>query len=231
MKTHLFTGYLILIGFIANAQEWKKDRPVSGFTGLQVSGLDLYLTQGDTEKLTLEVKGYDESEIRSTVQNGVLMLMVDRRKNLGMSRRNASIKAYLTFRQLKNLQISGGADVFGQNLFTFENLNLQALGGADVTMKLKANELNLQVSGGADVDLQGSVREFNAVTSGGADLNANGLVAETCTAYAHGGSDMSVNANREITMVAAGASDITYSGSAKVISQTKSGGADITRKN
>ena len=38
----------------AFAQEWKKDRPVSGITGVSVnSGIDLYLTQGASDKLTL----------------------------------------------------------------------------------------------------------------------------------------------------------------------------------
>jgi hypothetical protein len=231
MKTTFLTTLLALLAGFATAQEWKKDRPVSGLTGLRVeSGIDVFLTQGEAEKLTLDVRGFEENEIRSTVQNGVLVLTVDWRNGWSMGRRNTSIKAYLTFRQLRNIQVSGGADVTGQQPLSFNDLNLQASGGADVKLNLKANELNVQASGGADIRIQGSARTLNAESAGGADLEAGKLMTEICAAYAHGGADMSVHASREITLKAAGGSDISYRGSARLISKSASGGSDITRK-
>jgi len=232
MKTTLLSLSLLVFALAATAQEWKKDRPVSGITSLQVShGIDVILIQGNSEKLTLEVKGIDENDVKSTVKNGVLTLAVERTGNWNMSWRNTSIKAYLTFKQLKNIQASGGADIESQNSLWFNNLNMSVSGGADVKLSLKADQINLELSGGADVDLQGSVRIFNVEGSGGADLDAGQLVAETCTAYAHGGADISVNANREITLKASGGGDISYSGSARLVSKSESGGGDISRRN
>jgi hypothetical protein len=233
MKTNILLIAMLLNALITNAQDWKKDRPVSGITGLRVeSGIDVFLTQGNSEKLTLDVRGFEEDEIRSSVQNGVLTLTVDRKNGWSMGgRRNTQIKAYLTFKQLRNIQASGGADVTGQQPLTFGNLNLQASGGADMKLNLKADELNLQVSGGADMTVEGSARVLNAESAGGADLDAGKLVAEVCSAYAHGGADMSVNASREITLKAAGGSDISYSGSARLLAKSASGGSDITRRN
>lgn len=232
MKTNILFAILLLNALIVNAQDWKKDRPVSGITGLRVeSGIDVILTQGNSEKLTLDVRGFEENEIRSTVQNGVLTLTVDRKNGWSTGRRNTQIKAYLTFKQLRNIQASGGADVTGQQLFSFDDLNLQASGGADIKLNLKADELNLQASGGADMTVEGSARVLNAESAGGADLDASKLVAEVCSAYAHGGADMSVHASREITLKAAGGSDISYSGSARLLAKSASGGSDITRRN
>ncbi|TAE29423.1 MAG: DUF2807 domain-containing protein [Cytophagales bacterium] len=231
MKSHLIALSLLALSLTANAQDWKKDYPVSDLTGLQAdNGVDVYLTQGNTEKLTIEVKGFDENEVRATVQNGTLMLGVNRRSGIYMNGKNRSIKAYLTVRQLRNIQVLGGSDLIGQTPFTANDLNVQVMGGADLKMTLKANQLNLQLSGGADVDLQGSARTFNAEGSGGADLDAAGFVTETCTASAHGGADMNVNATREISLKAAGGSDISYSGPAKLLSKSASGGSDITRR-
>lgn len=77
MKTTLLSLALLAFAITATAQEWRKDRPVSGITGLQVShGIDVILIQGNSEKLTLEVKGIDENDVKSTVKNGILTLAV-----------------------------------------------------------------------------------------------------------------------------------------------------------
>ena len=217
---------------LTTSDDWKKDRTVSGFTGLSVSsGIDVYLTQGTSEKLTLEAKGVDEDRVMSVVENGVLKLYIDRKGFSGWNfGRSSYVKAYLTFRQLNNLQASGGADIFGQGRLSFNDLNLEASGGSDVKLDLKADKLNVSASGGADAILQGSARTLNANGSGGADLDARKLTVEVCNANSSGGSDVYVNASRELSMKASGGSDIYYYGSAKVLAKSESGGSDISRR-
>lgn len=227
---------LLLILFTANPntadRDWRKDRAVSGFQGLSVSsGIDVYLIQGNSEKLTFDVKGIDEDEVKSEVRNGVLKLYIDRRGTNWNWGRNTYVKAYLTFRRLNDLQASGGADVIGQGTLSFNDLNVEAGGGSDVTLALRADELNASASGGADLKLDGSARTLNANGSGGADLDARKLTVEICNANSSGGSEVYVNATRELSMKASGGSDIYYYGPAKVLAKSESGGSDITHKN
>ncbi|MCX6214986.1 head GIN domain-containing protein [Spirosoma sp.] len=229
MKAIALVVFMITIGMYAT--DWKKERSVSGFKGLSVnSGIEVHLTQGNAEKLILEVQGYNEDQVISRVRNGVLELNIDRKGMNWTMGRNKHIIAYLTFRQLDNLQAGGGSDVTGQGTLTFNDLNLEASGGAEVKLTLKADELNIEASGGADATLQGSARTLNASGSGGSDLDARKLVVDICNANSSGGSDVYVNASRELTMKASGGSDIYYSGSAKVVASSKSGGSDITRR-
>jgi hypothetical protein len=232
MKAIIASLILLTAGLNTASDDWKKDRAVSGFTGLSVSsGIDVYLSQGSSEKLTLEARGIDEDRVISRVKNGVLELYIERKGFSGWNfGRNNYVKAYLTFRQLNNLQASGGADVFGQGRLSFNDLNLDASGGSDVKLELKADELNVSASGGADATLQGSARTLNANGSGGADLDARRLTAEICNANSSGGSDVYVNASKELSMKASGGSDIYYSGSAKVLAKSESGGSDISRR-
>ena len=232
MKAIIASVILLTAGLNTASDDWKKDRAVSGFTGLSVSsGIDVYLTQGNSEKLTLEAKGVDEDRVISEVKNGTLKLYIERKGFSGWNfGRNNYVKAYLTFRQLTNLQASGGADVFGQGRLSFNDLNLEASGGSDVKLDLKADELNVSASGGADAILQGSARMLNANGSGGADLDARKLTVEICNANSSGGSDVYVNASKELSMKASGGSDIYYSGSAKVLAKSESGGSDIKRR-
>ena len=233
MKLLALSLFLLTACLSTSSEDWKKDRSVSNFNSLSVSsGIDVYLSQGNSEKLTIEAKGIDEDQVISEVRNGTLKLYVERKGLMGSWNwgRNTYVKAYLTFRQLKNLQASEGADVFGQGRLSFNNLNLEASGGSDVKLDLKADDLNVSASGGADAILQGSARSLNAEGSGGADVDARKLIVETCNANSSGGSDVYVNATQELRMKASGGSDIYYSGSAKVLAKSESGGSDIKRR-
>ncbi|MBC3786596.1 head GIN domain-containing protein [Spirosoma utsteinense] len=232
MKAILLSTLLLTYGLITTDSDWKKDRPVSSFSGLSVSsGIDVYLTQGNSEKLTFDVKGIDEEDVKSEIRNGVLKLYIDRKGMNWNWGRNNYVKAYLTFRQLNELQASGGSDVFGQGTLSFNDLNLSASGGADVKLALKANELTIAAAGGADVTVDGTARTLNANGSGGSDLDARKLTVEVCSANSSGGSDVYVHATRELSLKASGGSDIYYYGSAKVVSKSESGGSDISHKN
>ncbi len=231
MKKTTLSLFFVAASLSVFAQNWKKDRAVSGFTGLSVnSGIDVYLTQGSSEKLTLEVKGFDEDDVIAEVKNGTLKLYVDKPWSMNWGR-SRSVKAYLTFKALKNIQANGGSDLFSEGTLTFNDLNIQVNGGADAKLNLKAaGELNVQANGGADVELTGSARKLNADGNGGADLKASKLTAEVVNAKSSGGSDVYVYATKEITLEASGGSDLYYSGPARVSGQHKSGGADITRR-
>lgn len=232
MKALVAGIVMLTAGLNTASDDWKKERSVSGFTGLNVSsGIDVYLTQGNSEKLTFEVKGVDEDRVMSTVERGTLKLYIENKGFRGWNMgRNTYVKAYVTFKQLANLQASGGADVFGQGTLSFNDLAVDASGGSDVKLTLKAHNLNVEASGGADAIIQGSAQSLNASGSGGADLDARKLTVDVCRANSSGGSDVYVNATQELTMQASGGSDIYYYGSAKVLSKSKSGGSDISHR-
>ncbi|RYC68072.1 MULTISPECIES: head GIN domain-containing protein [Spirosoma] len=232
----ILTVLLVLFTASLNttSRDWKKDRPISSFTKLSVSsGIDVYLTQGNSERLTIESKGVDEEDVKSEVRNGTLRLYIERKGgNWGFNfGRDRYVKAYLTFKQLTDLQASGGADVLGQGTLSFNDLNVDASGGADIKLTLKANDLNASASGGADLLIEGSARVLNASGSGGADLDARKLVVEVGNAVSSGGSDVYINATRELSLKASGGSDIYYYGSARVLGKSESGGSDITKRN
>lgn len=232
MKTLLLTTLLFTSAAHSSTDDWKKDRTVSGFSGLSVSsGIDVYLTQGNSEKLTLDVKGLDEDEVKSEIKNGTLKLYIDRPAGMNwLKNRNNSVKAYVTFKQLSDIAASGGSDVYGQGTLSFDDLKLSASGGADVKLSLRANELTVSSSGGADTMLEGKARRITVDGSGGADVDARKLTAETCDATSSGGSDVYVRATGDMNLRASGGSDIYYYGSGHVVSKRSSGGSDITRR-
>ncbi|UFH56790.1 head GIN domain-containing protein [Spirosoma sp. KNUC1025] len=232
MITFITSLLILTSGLYPLADDWKKDRPVASFKGLKVgNGIDVYLSQGKSEKLILQGTGVNERLVKSFVKKGILYLDIKRRRfrDLSLSRAN-HVKAYITFKQLVSLHVSGGADLYGQGVLTFNKLELGASGGSDIKLTLKANQLDVDANGGSDAILQGSAQTLYVSGSGGSELDARKLTSDVCWANSSGGADVYINASQKLSMQATGGSDIYYYGPAKVVSKSKSGGSDITQK-
>ncbi len=233
MKNKIAFLAITLAGFaisdVALAQK-SDTRSVAGITAVQVrSGIDLYLSQGNTESITIEYKGIDLEDIRADIKNGVLSIYMDKKGNNWSWNwgKNSSVKVYLSFKQLNSIVAMGGSDVFSKGSLTFKDLNLNVSGGSDADLNLKAETLNVSSAGGSDTKLIGSVRNLNAESTGGSDLKAEDLEVDICKVRASGGSDAYVRANKEIIVEATGGSDVYWYGKARVVSQRSSGGSDV----
>ncbi len=205
---------------------------VSNISSLNVrNGVDVFLTQGTTESLRIDAKGFDEDEIVVKMNNGTLSLGVERRGIWHGMGRNSFVKAYLTVKNLSAISVSSGADVHGQSDFSADRLDINVSSGADLTMYVKAREMVVSVSSGADATLSGSTEKLMAQSSGGADLHAQKLIADVCDVQASGGADATVYGRKELHLRASGGGDIDYSGPGQVVSRRTSGGGDINGRN
>lgn len=195
------------------------------------NGVDVFLTQGTTESLRIDAKGFDKDEIIVELNNGTLKLGVERQGIWRGMGRNSYVKAYLTVKNLSAISVSSGADVHGQTDFSADQLTINVSSGADLTMQVKAREMTVSVSSGADATLSGSVERLVARSSGGADLHAQKLIADVCEVQASGGADARVYGRKELRLQASGGGDIDFSGPGQVVSRHTSGGGDINGRN
>ncbi|MBO0933241.1 head GIN domain-containing protein [Fibrella aquatilis] len=230
MKTTLLltTALGLLASPAALAQTVTLTPSVANVSTLNVrNGVDVFLTQGTTESLRIDARGFDEDEIVVEMSNGTLKLAVDRKGIWGGMGRNNYIKAYLTVKNLSAINVSSGADVHGQTDFTADQLAINVSSGADLTMNVKARDMTVSVSSGADATLSGSTERLVAKSSGGADLHAQKLIADVCQVQASGGADAKVYGRKEFRLQASGGGDIDFSGPGQVVSRQTSGGGDI----
>ncbi|XWW43983.1 DUF2807 domain-containing protein [Fibrella sp. USSR17] len=232
MKTPLLITYLaISLTSCLSAQSVKRDQTFAGISALDVSaGISVYLTQGNTESVRIEAKGLEEDEIISEQRGNKLVLSI-RRENgwKGILGGKNSVKAYVTVKNLTNIDVSSGAELEGETNLVVNDLALHTSSGADVELDVKANRLTVSVSSGADVTLRGSAGKLTASSSSGADLNADKLVADICYADASGGGDARVYGQKELYLRASGGGDVTYRGPGQLVSRKTSGGGDINR--
>ncbi len=183
---------------VAQAQN-SKNVAVKNFNAITVSsGIDLYLTQGGTESLT--IKASDDLLKNVIVEQSGTSLTIKYKEGINWGRmfKNQSIKAYVNFKTLKALTASGGSDVFTQNTLKTSVLDLRASGGSDLKMILAVNNLTLNISGGSDADLKGSGENMNANATGGSDIDAFGYVVNYAKVTASGGSDVNYKGNASL---------------------------------
>lgn len=233
----LFKSCIIALSIIAvstnlvSAQD-SKNVSVKNFNSLAVSsGIDLYLTQGNTETLT--IKGDDDliKDVIVTQSGSGVTIKYKDGINWGRMFKNQSIKVYVNFKTLTSLTASGGSDVFSQNTIKSDVLNLRASGGADLKLTLSVKDLSVSISGGSDADLKGSGENMNANASGGSDIDAFGYVVNYAKVNVSGGSDANIYVNKGLEAGASGGSDVNYKGSASLKKTTSSKSGDVNHVN
>ncbi|MBO0948363.1 head GIN domain-containing protein [Fibrella forsythiae] len=234
MKTPLLITYLgmsLAVSSCLSAQDVKRNQTFSGIAALDISaGVNVYLTQGNTESVRIEAKGFDDEEVISEQRGNKLVLGVKRRNGWkGVFGRNNSVKAYVTVKNLNSIEVSSGADLEGETILSADDLTLHTSSGADVDLEVKVNRMTVSVSSGADVTLSGTAGKLTASASSGADLNAGKLETDVCYAEASGGGDARVYGRKELYLRASGGGDVTYRGPGQLVSRKTSGGGDINR--
>jgi hypothetical protein len=196
-------------GVKGNGNVTTTDRELNGeFNAIEVSrGLDVYLTQGETEGVRVQADENLQDIIIAEIDNGVLNIYAE--ENIGSA---ASKKIMVNFKNIDRISTSSGSDVVSTNLITANNLEIYTSSGSDVELEIEVENLICESSSGSDIELSGTTNTFNAQASSGSDIKASKLKAVTTKAKANSGADITVNTSKELTASANSGGDIKYYG-------------------
>jgi hypothetical protein len=207
-------------------------RNVKGFHAIKISGgIDLYLSQG-TEAVAVSASSTEFREkIHTVVENGVLNIYLENTGNtFKWNFGHAHMRAYVSANALDNLKASGGSDVYIQDMFTADKLDIRISGGSDLKGKLDVKDLTIDQTGGSDADISGKAGSLKVDASGGSDFKGPDFVTDYCDIVASGGSDAEVTVNKELTAHASGGSDIFYHGSGVIKDLHSSGSSSVKKR-
>ena len=207
-------------------------RNVTSFHAIEVaSGIDLYLTHGNEEALAVSAaKTEYRDKIITEVKNGVLKIYFDH-DFMKWGGGNKKMKAYVSFKQLDNLDASGGSDVFVEGSINSASLAISLSGGSDFRGAVASTSLRMEASGGSDIFVSGTAKSLKVGASGGSDFHGYDLTTDNCDIDASGGSDIEITANKEMNVGASGGSDVHYKGTATIKSIDNSGSSSIKKVN
>ena len=186
MKKLLLLVFVSTLGLILQAQNEKiiqdknaEVRNVKGFHGIHVSsGIDLYLTQTNDEAVAISASDPDvRQRIKTVVEDGFLKIYLEDR-GMHWGWHDMKLKAYVSFKNLDDLNASGGSDIYPES-----NLKVTASGGSDLHgFDLTADNCRISASGGSDARITVN-KELNVDASGGSDIyyKGSGVIKELRT--------------------------------------------------
>ena len=237
MKTTLKISVLLLLliattscffdGVKGNGNVITENREISDdFTYIKVNkGLQVYLTKSDEVSLTVEADENLHELIETEVKNGTLL--ITSKKNIWSSKAKM---IHLSVKDLNKIAVSSGAEIFSENTFYTDELQVNASSGAVAKLRLNTTDLICETSSGANVDLIGKAKNIEISSSSGSDIDAYELETLTCDAKASSGSNIKVNTKKSFSGKATSGAFIKFKGNPKVIQTDENSGGSVKNK-
>jgi hypothetical protein len=171
-----------------------ENRQVSGFERVKVCcGMELFLTQGETESLEIEADDNLIDEIITRVVDGTLDVKYQRDNNVSY-RPTQAVRIYLSAVEMQAVSISGGGylecSAINSQLF-----DLDMSGGSDAMIAgLTSDDIKINISGGGEM-IAGPMNGDHAMMnfSGGSDAEILALAVEELSVDASGGGTIKVS--------------------------------------
>lgn len=206
-------------------------REAKDFHGIDVSSsFDVYISQSDKEAVAVSAAESKWSEnIIVEVKDGILHVRYDNH-GLKWMKGDKKLRAYISFKTLDKLSVSGACDVFINGTVSVENLSIHQSGASDLKGKFEVSKkLSVDLSGASDLSITGKAGQLEIEASGASSFIGFDLVTDNCEARASGASDIRVTVNRELSAQASGASDIRFKGDAVMKDVHTSGASSVGR--
>ncbi len=204
-----------------NGNVVEENRPVESFSSIDVGGvLNVYLTQGDTESVTVEA---DENLLDLIItENRGNTLVVKLKKGIDIKKAKDK-NVYITLRSIDELEVGGVVNVKSTNTLTADAFDLNIAGVGNTDLELRCDRLNAKADMVGNLTLSGEVREANIRNGGVGSLKAFDLKVDRLTIKNSGVGSAEVQAQDEISINASGVGSVRYKGDPVVKELSTSG--------
>ncbi len=204
-------------------------REIKSFQSLKVSqGIRVILHQGNEEALAISAdkKEYADA-VKTEVVNGELKIYIEQSMNKWwqqLRKTGVQVKAYVSYKSLKNIDASSGAHVKIDNSLNEQHIKVDLSSGASIAGIINAGTLTMDQSSGAKSELKGNVQNLSLSASSGAHFNGYGLIAKQGNANASSGGKIQLTVQDKFTAHASSGGGIIYRGEGTASTHTSSGG-------
>ncbi len=231
----LMTMCVLLVAALAGTAQAVTDpnaevREAKDFHAIHVSSaFDVYLTQGNSEAVAVSASEEKfKNDIIVEVKAGILYIRFNS-KGLRWSTGNKKLKAYISFKKINSLKVSGACDVMISGTLKAEDLAIDLSGASDLKGTLNVNKLAIELSGASDMTVSGNATQMLVDANGASNFKGYDLVTDICDVTVSGASDIRITVNKELSAQASGASDIKYKGNGVIRNLKTSGASSVSR--
>lgn len=209
-----------------NGNVTEEVRQVKEFDQIEVSrGMNVYIAQGSPAKVVVIADNNLHEVIETKVEGGVLKVFVN--ENIRWAKEK---KVMVTVEKLTRVESTSGSNVYSQNQFMAENLELSAGSGANLTMEVNAKSLKADCSAGANIHLSGMAKDAELEGSSGANLKGQELKTDNCKMRASSGANVYASVAVRLEAKASSGGNVNYYGEPTSTEVDCSSGGNVNRK-
>jgi hypothetical protein len=171
---------------------------VSSFDALKASGVyELRLSQGNKE--TVKIEADENLQEYFNVRNDGNKLVIDMEKlNNKNFKSKSKMKVYVTFKNLKELELKMVGNVASDEQLSFDNLDLDTKNVGNVDLNLTAKKLNVDSKSVGNVKLSGKATEAVVKNKGVGSFEAGNFVVQSMNIENEGIGSAEVNAEKDL---------------------------------
>ncbi len=186
----------------------KQEREAAYFNAVKVStAIDLILTQGNSESITVEADDNLHEYIITEIKNGKLHIYT--KANIRDAR---EMNVYVTMKDIEEISATSAGDVVGKSVIKSDELYLSTSSAGDIDLEVNARKLTCNISSAGDMTLTGTTDELEASLSSAGDLNAYDLTSRTARISASSSGDATITVTEKLWARASSAGNISFKG-------------------
>lgn len=239
MKTKISVLALCLVAFAAHAQVTKKALELPEFKGIYVnSNYTVYLKQTNKQEVNVEAltEIFSVSDIK--VENGILMINIDRKpessnKSLWAKiddiKLNPTMKLYVSMKNINELQVNSGGKIISENSLSAGDLILAVNGSGSMDVDIKGENIRAEVAGSGNLALRGYATMVDALVSGTGTLNGFNCPVENAKVKVAGSGSAELNVSNTIEALVLGSGQVKHKGNTKNAQKKVYGSGTIER--
>ncbi|MBL7844847.1 MAG: DUF2807 domain-containing protein [Cyclobacteriaceae bacterium] len=236
----IFTFTLsLLIGFCSLAQVTKKALELPEFKAIyNNSNYTVYLKQTNKQEVNVEALTEIYELTNIFVENGVLMINVERKPdNASKSiwakiddiKVSPTMKLYVSVKNVGELQVNGGGKIISENSLASPSLNLSIGGSGSMDLDIKGDVVKAEVSGSGKMGIKGYASNLEGVVSGSGAINAFNCPLEKATIKVSGTGLAELNVTDTITATVVGSGSVKHKGNTKNATKKVYGSGSVDR--
>lgn len=240
MKLLSATAILLMgITQLTLAQTTKKVLELPEFKGIYVnSNYTVYLKQTNKQEVTIEAltEIYSLTEVK--VENGILMINVERKPDnpnksiwakIDDIKLNPTMKLFVSVKNINDIQVNGGGKVVSENSIAADYVTMGVSGGGSIDVDLKGNTIKAELSGPGSLNVRGYASSMEALVSGTGTLNAYSCSLETAKAKVTGPGSCLLNVTNTLDAMVLGSGAVKHKGNTKTAQKKVYGSGVIER--
>lgn len=195
------------------------------FTSIKATeGLEVYVTQSDTESIRVEADANLQDLIITEVVDDVLKIHT--KQNIGNCKAK---KVMVNFKTISGLEATSGSNLRSVNTLIINDLSIETSSGSHVNLSINTTNLDVNSSSGSYLKLTGKTNTFNTESSSGSSVSAEDFEAQTTYAKASSGANITINTLKTLHAKAGSGGSISFLGNPEKVTKNASASGSINK--